>query len=107
MNKMNKEQLKEKITKDYAKLTDVQVERLQKQIQSLEIDWDYNDMQQNYDDDDYELYSIERFGFIYPLDYKGYEICDSKGRKVDFDNVSGWDREIIDKNYRKGGQIEE
>ena len=93
----NKKQLKEKITKDYAKLTDVQVERLQKQIQSLEIDWDYNDMQQNYDDDDYELYSIERFGFIYPLDYEGSEIWDSKGRKVDFDNVSGWDREIIDK----------
>ena len=77
---MDKEQLKEKITKDYAKLTDVQVERLQKQIQSLEIDWDYNDMQQNYGDDDYELYSIERFGFIYPLDYEGSEIWDSKGR---------------------------
>ena len=104
---MDKEQLKEKITKDYAKLTDVQVERLQKQIQSLEIDWDYNDMQQNYGDDDYELYSIERFGFIYPLDYEGSEICDSKGRKVDFDNVSGWDREIIEKNFREGGQIEE
>ena len=103
----SKEQLKEIIKKDYAKYTDVQVERLQKQIQSLEIDWDYNDMQQNYDDDDYELYSIERFGFIYPLDYKGYEIWDSKGRKVDFDDVSGWDREIIDKNYREGGQIEE
>ena len=104
---MDKEQLKEKITKDYAKLTDVQVERLQKQIQSLEIDWDYNDMQQNYGDDDYELYSIERFGFIYPLDYEGSEIWDSKGRNVDFDNVSGWDREIIEKNFREGGQIEE
>ena len=103
----SKEQLKEIIKKDYAKYTDVQVERLQKQIQSLEIDWDYNDMQQNYDDDDYELYSIERFGFIYPLDYEGSEIWDSKGRKVDFDDVSGWDREIIDKNYREGGQIEE
>ena len=103
----SKEQLKEIIKKDYAKYTDVQVERLQKQIQSLKIDWDHDDMQQNYDDDDYELYSIERFGFIYPLDYEGSEIWDSKGRKVDFDDVSGWDREIIDKNYRKGGQIEE
>ena len=103
----SKEQLKEIIKKDYAKYTDKQVEELQKQIQSLKIDWDHNDMQQNYDDDDYELYSIERFGFIYPLDYEGSEIWDSKGRKVDFDDVSGWDREIIDKNYRKGGQIEE
>ena len=103
----SKEQLKEIIKKDYAKYTDVQVERLQKQIQSLKIDWDHDDMQQNYDDDDYELYSIERFGFIYPLDYEGSEIWDSKGRKVDFDNVSGWDREIIEKNFREGGQIEE
>ena len=72
----NKKQLKEKITKDYAKLTDVQVERLQKQIQSLEIDWDYNDMQQNYDDDDSPRFefNIERLTSKIALEAAIFEI---------------------------------
>ena len=103
----SKEQLKEIIKKDYAKYTDKQVEELQKQIQSLKIDWDHDDMQQNYGDDDYELYSLEKHCVVYPIEFRGNKIWDSKGRKINYDWISDSEQEYINKNYREGGQIEE
>jgi uncharacterized membrane protein YkoI len=103
----SKEQLKEIIKKDYAKYTDKQVEELQKQIQSLKIDWDHDDMQQNYGDDDYELYSLEEHCVVYPIEFRGNKIWDSKGRKINYDWISDSEQEYINENYREGGQIEE
>ena len=99
-------EIKEKL-KNYSELTDDEIKGLQKHIQSLKIDWDYDDMLQNYNHEDYELYSLEEHCVIYPIEFRGNKIWDSKGRKINYDWISDSEQEYINKNYREGGQIEE